>query len=327
MPIFTVIFILNIAGIHLYLRYAQQKALLDTPNARSSHEVPTVRGGGLLFAPTFVALLLLFAPGYYLSALALALAALISFLDDLYTLPVRYRLPAHFLSVALLIYDTQSTWPIWAALLALILITGWLNTFNFMDGINGISAVYAAVILASFFWVPLENHAARSAVSTAIPGMLMALLAFSWFNFRKKALCFAGDIGSVSLALILAWALLLHWHSPQSLYLLAFPALYAVDSVMTILVRLSRRENIFEAHRTHLYQLLANEQGWDHRLIALLYGTLQFSINIGIVLTLAKRPVSTQLLVVALLYLILCALYFMIRQRISTQQSTPLHTR
>jgi UDP-N-acetylmuramyl pentapeptide phosphotransferase/UDP-N-acetylglucosamine-1-phosphate transferase len=308
---------LNLAGIQLYLRYARQKVLLDTPNARSSHEVPTVRGGGLLFAPTFIVLLLLFAPGYYLSALALALAAAISFLDDLYSLPVRYRLPAHFLSVALLVYDTQSTWPLWAALLALILITGWLNTFNFMDGINGISAVYAAVILASLFWVPLENHAARDAISTAIPGLLMALLAFSWFNFRKKALCFAGDIGSVSLALILAWAPLLHWHSPQFLYLLAFPALYAVDSVMTILVRLSRRENIFEAHRTHLYQLLAKEQGWDHRAIALLYGGLQFSINIAVVSALSEHPFNVQLLWLTTLYLLLCGCYFLIRKQVT----------
>jgi UDP-N-acetylmuramyl pentapeptide phosphotransferase/UDP-N-acetylglucosamine-1-phosphate transferase len=311
--------VLNGLGIQLYLHYAQQKALLDTPNARSSHEVPTVRGGGLLFAPTFIALLLFYAPGYYLSALALALAALISFLDDLYTLPVRYRLPAHFLSVALLIYDTQSTWPIWAGLLALILITGWLNTFNFMDGINGISAVYAAVLLGSFFIVPLYNHAARHAVFAILPGMLAAILAFSWFNFRKKALCFAGDIGSVSLALILAWALLMHWYSPQSLYLLTFPALYAVDSVMTILVRLRRGENIFEAHRTHLYQLLANERGWDHRIIALLYGGLQFVINITVISTISDLSFSTQLLIVTSIYLILCALYFLARKRITPE--------
>jgi UDP-N-acetylmuramyl pentapeptide phosphotransferase/UDP-N-acetylglucosamine-1-phosphate transferase len=311
--------VLNGLGIQLYLHYAQQKALLDTPNARSSHEVPTVRGGGLLFAPTFIALLLFYAPGYYLSALALALAALISFLDDLYTLPVRYRLPAHFLSVALLIYDTQGTWPIWAGLLALILITGWLNTFNFMDGINGISAVYAAVLLGSFFIVPLYNHAARHAVFAILPGMLAAILAFSWFNFRKKALCFAGDIGSVSLALILAWALLMHWYSPQSLYLLTFPALYAVDSVMTILVRLRRGENIFEAHRTHLYQLLANERGWDHRIIALLYGGLQFVINITVISTISDLSFSTQLLIVTSIYLILCALYFLARKRITPE--------
>lgn len=322
MPIFTVVFILNIIGIHLYSRYAQKKALLDTPNARSSHEVPTVRGGGILFAPTFIALLLFYAPGYYLSALSLALAALISFLDDLYTLPVRYRLPAHFLSVALLIYDTQSTWPILAALLALILITGWLNTFNFMDGINGISAVYATVFLGSLLLVPLYDHAARHAVFPTLPGMLAAILAFSWFNFRKKALCFAGDIGSVSLALILAWALLMHWNGPQSLYLLAFPALYAVDSVMTILVRLSRRENIFEPHRTHLYQFLANERGWDHRAIALLYGGLQFSINIAVIFTLPKHPLTTQLFAVAILYLILCILYFILRHPI-TEQNLP----
>jgi UDP-N-acetylmuramyl pentapeptide phosphotransferase/UDP-N-acetylglucosamine-1-phosphate transferase len=317
--LFIIVLALNLLGIHQYLRYAQQKALLDTPNARSSHEVPTVRGGGLLFAPTFIALLLFYAPGYYLSALALALAALISFLDDLYTLPVRYRLPAHFLSVALLIYDTQSTWPIWAGLLALILITGWLNTFNFMDGINGISAVYAAVLLGSFFLVPLYNHAARHAVSPILPGMLAAILAFSWFNFRKKALCFAGDIGSVSLALILAWALLMHWYSPQSLYLLTFPALYAVDSVMTILVRLRRGENIFEAHRTHLYQLLANERGWDHRIIALLYGGLQLSLNITAVVLLSELPFHIQLPAVISLYLLLCGLYFGLRHRISAQ--------
>jgi UDP-GlcNAc:undecaprenyl-phosphate GlcNAc-1-phosphate transferase len=310
------VMVLNGVGIQLYLGLARRKALLDLPNDRSSHQIPTPRGGGLLWAPTFMAAILLWFPAFYLSALALLLAAGISYIDDLKALPMRYRLPIHFLAVFLLIWDTQAAWPWWAVLAALVLLTGWLNTVNFMDGINGITTVYGLVMLGTFWSLSGTEHPAWS-LQALEPIMIMALLAFAVFNFRKKALCFAGDVGSVSLALILGWVFLQHWSGASSLFLLAFPLVYAVDSVMTILVRLSRGENIFQPHRTHLYQLLANEQGWDHRVVALVYGLLQMVINVVAITYLAKLGPSVQLYSLIILYLLFCGLYFGVRRAVA----------
>lgn len=308
MPLLLACAALNVIGLAVFIRYARRQALLDTPNARSSHTVPTVRGGGLLFAPTFIALLLYLQPGAYWPALALLLAAVVSFWDDLRGLSVRARLPVHLLSAALLIYSAQAAWPPWAWLLALVLLTGWLNTSNFMDGINGITGLYGLVFLCSIW---LAKGGQQPSVEL---GMMAALAAFLFFNFRKRALCFAGDIGSVSLALILAWAFLTAWQGPASLYLLAFPALYAVDSVMTIIVRLSKGENIFQAHRSHLYQLLANERQWDHRLVAALYASLQLGINLLALNGISGLPARLQFQALLALYLVLCGCYFLLRR-------------
>lgn len=307
-----VVFVCNALGIQLYLGIARQKALLDLPNDRSSHQTPTPRGGGLLWAPTFITAIFILLPSYWLSALALLLAGGISYIDDLTGLPTRYRLPIHFLAVLFLILDMQSTWPWWAILTSLILLTGWLNTFNFMDGINGITTIYGLVMLSTFWSLSSITHPSLSPQRLE-PIMIAALLAFAIFNFRKKALCFAGDVGSVSLALILGWLFLQHWSGPSSLYLLAFPLLYAVDSVMTIAIRLHQRENIFKAHRTHLYQLLANERGWDHRYVALLYGIVQLLINCVAILWVATLGPAFQLISLFVAYLVGCTIYFFVR--------------
>lgn len=312
-----IIFIFNLAGIFAYIKWAQTRAIVDNPNQRSSHRIPTVRGGGLLFAPTFITLILLYYSDHYLAAIALLLAAGVSFVDDLRNLPVRFRMPVHFVAVALLIFDTHGIWTPIAWLLAIVLVTGWLNAFNFMDGINGITAVYAGVFL-SFLWLTAATTNSGRLVEG---GMLAAVLAFAWFNFRKRAACFAGDIGSISLALILAWCFLRQWTGPESIYLIAFPAVYAVDAVMTILTRLLKKENIFEAHRSHLYQRLANEQEWDHRRVAITYGLLQAAVNALAISALREVDFTIQLFAVIGLYLTLCAAYFLILSKIAPKWS------
>lgn len=311
MIVLLVSFSFNIVGLILYLRYAQRKALLDQPNARSSHQIPTVRGGGVLFAPTFVLGILWFYPTHYLAAIAVLLAASISFLDDVTNLSARIRLPLHFAAVALLIMDTHWEWSAWQWLVGLILITGWMNTFNFMDGINGITSVYGSVFLLSLWLSPshLDSFSRDALYFQVVFPVLLAILVFSFFNFRKKAICFAGDVGSVGLALIIAWFFLVLWEGKTTFYLLLFPAVYAVDSVMTIAFRLARRENIFKPHRSHLYQLLANEQGWEHRIVALLYGGLQVLLNVFASWYVSVQPPAKQLILIVSIYASLCLLY------------------
>ncbi len=311
--------LLNLIGLYAFLHYARKQAILDIPNDRSSHTLPTVRGGGIGFAPTFVLASLWSAPSPTLQialiSLAVLLSSAISFIDDRRPLPARVRLPIHFFSVALLIYSVQPGWPWWGFALSLVLITGWLNTFNFMDGINGISAVYGLSLLATYMLMPYLGAEGQpeylQPVAWAVAG---AVAAFSYFNFRPRALCFAGDVGSISLALILAWGFLSYWQGATSIYMLAFPLLYAIDSVLTIVVRISRKENIFKPHRSHFYQLLANEWKVGHRSIALGYGTGQLLINAYATRYWAGLSPEAQLSRVILLYLLGCALYLIARK-------------
>jgi len=307
------LFLLNLLGIRLYIRYARQQALLDNPNARSSHQVPTVRGGGILFGPTFIAVsLCLYGLQEHWATLAVLLVWGISLLDDIRGLPARLRLPVHLMAVGLILLATQAQWPWWGWVLGILLLGGWLNAFNFMDGINGITALYAAVLLATLIYLgyregeELQHFLPEGAV-------FMAVLAFTSFNFRKKARCFAGDVGSVSLALIIGWAVLRQWSGPASIHLLLLPALYAVDAVLTICIRLSRGENIFEPHRQHLYQLLANELAWDHRHVAALYAGGQLLLNVLVILLLRPLPPGQQIIGTIFTYILLCGAYLLLR--------------
>src|SRR5690606_637064 len=133
---------------------------------------------------------------------------------------------------------------------------------------------------------------------------------FAFFNFRTKAKCFAGDVGSVSIAFILLFALgALILKTGNFIYIL-FLTIYGIDSVWTIVRRLLRRENIFEAHRSHLYQYLGNEAGVNKLLISSLYTVLQLIIGLAIIyitdeaFTIQLVFSLTLLVVLSFLYLI-----------------------
>src|SRR5690606_21862206 len=131
-----------------------------------------------------------------------------------------------------------------------------INAYNFMDGINGITAMYSFAVLL-LLW--LENREIGFVDNRLIYCTAIANGVFAFFNFRQKAKCFAGDIGSISMCFILLFSILNLILSTENLIYTLFFAVYGVDSVITTIFRLLRRGNIFRAHRTHLYQYMANE--------------------------------------------------------------------
>ncbi|RED96139.1 UDP-N-acetylmuramyl pentapeptide phosphotransferase/UDP-N-acetylglucosamine-1-phosphate transferase [Marinoscillum furvescens DSM 4134] len=275
--------LLLLASLYLFIRLARHYQIVDKPNHRSSHDYEPVRGGGIVFVMAGI----LWA-GYsffgesgsltlpYLLTGFLALA-LISFLDDLYTLPSGLRMIVHLGAVVLAGIQLGAELPWWLWAIGGICLIGWINAFNFMDGINGITSCYAGVTLLSLGWV---NHQVVTFAPMEFLGfMLLALVIFSWFNFRKRAICFAGDVGAISLALLLGYLVIKLMLVTGEISYLLFLLIYAVDAVGTITERLIKREKIFEPHRLHLYQLLANEKRIDHRVVSLGYAFLQLAIN------------------------------------------------
>ncbi|SFC39086.1 UDP-N-acetylmuramyl pentapeptide phosphotransferase/UDP-N-acetylglucosamine-1-phosphate transferase [Parapedobacter composti] len=289
---YIVIAVLLVAAMFLYFRIADRYNIIDKPNQRSSHTIITIRGGGVVFYLGALAWFCWSGFAYPWFFAGLTAITVISFLDDVFTLSNRLRLTVHLVSVLLMVYQLGAFELPWYVLpAALIIIIGTINAYNFMDGINGITVSYSFAVLLSLWlanrqWGFIDD---RLLYCTAIANGV-----FAFFNFRQRAKCFAGDVGSVSMCFILLFATLSLIFASGNVIFILFFAVYGVDSVLTIVHRLLKRENIFEAHRSHLYQYLANEARVNRLGVSAAYGVLQVLIG-WMVVRLADAPVATQL--------------------------------
>jgi len=265
-----------------YLYLADRNNIIDRPNARSSHSVHTIRGGGIVFPLAMVLEYVYSGFHYGWFILGLVLISVISFLDDLKPQDSKLRFGIHLVAVALLFYHLQLfTFPWYLIAVALIFVIGSINAINFMDGINGITGSYALLNLLTLFYI--NRYEVLFADQTMLVIAIIAVLIFNFFNFRKNARCFAGDVGSVSIAFILLFFILKLIIATQHLSYILLLLVYGWDVVSTILFRLIRRENIGEAHRTHFYQFLANEKKIPHLIVAAGYCLVQLGVNVSLI--------------------------------------------
>ena len=267
----------------LYFRIADKCNIIDKPNERSSHTRITLRGGGIIF---YLGALVYFLTNHFeypWFILALTLITFISFVDDIRSTSQGLRLVFHFTAMALMFYQWGLfSLPWWTVFVALIVCTGIINAYNFMDGINGITGGYSLIVLLALAFVNMQM--VHFVEGDLIYTMLCAVLVFNFFNFRKKAKCFAGDVGSVSIAfvvLFLIGKLIIRTGDFSWIVLLA---VYGVDSVLTIIHRLMLHENIGLPHSKHLYQLMGNELKIRHVVVSLIYMMSQAVIIVGYLL-------------------------------------------
>lgn len=257
-----------------YFRIADKYNIIDKPNHRSSHSRITLRGGGIIFP---IAVLIAFLSGFvgWTISLAVLLVAIVSFVDDIKPLSQLPRFGSHIIAFLLIAYDLHLFQEVfWVLPLVMILLIGWINAFNFMDGINGITVLYALVAIASFSVLPIHE--------TSLPLLItmgLSCLVFGFFNVRQKAKTFAGDVGSISMAVFLGYFLFKTIVQTGQIGYMLFFSIYGIDAIITIFYRIKRRENILEAHRSHLYQYLANECRYSHIAIAVVYAVLQLLVN------------------------------------------------
>lgn len=285
--IYGIITVLLFAVLLAYFRLADRFNIIDKPNQRSSHTQITIRGGGVIFPVAAILSGIFFKADlntWILIAGILAIS-IVSFWDDVSSLPNRVRIVVHLISVTALLYGTQSfaIWPWWAVALAYVVIIGTINAYNFMDGINGITGVYSLSILLSCLY--FNRNIQVVTPDAYIICAVIACLVFLFFNFRKRAKCFAGDVGSVSIGFWIISVLLMIILATGELKYIFFVAVYGVDAVLTIVHRLILKQNIFEAHRLHFYQIMANERKMSHLVVSTLYGLLQLAVNAVILFT------------------------------------------
>ncbi len=309
--IYIAITLILFVAMLVYFRIADKYNIIDKPNQRSSHTTITLRGGGVIFPVAMVLYGLFFqltqpsASFGFLLAGMLAIS-IVSFWDDVSSLPNKVRILVHLLSVTAMLYAVHAftILPVWAIVLCYILIIGTINAYNFMDGINGITGVYSLAILLSCLY--FNERVQPVTDSPFIVAAILACIVFLFFNFRKKAKCFAGDVGSVSIGFWIISILLLIILATGDPKYVFFLAVYGVDAVLTILHRLILKQNIFEAHRLHFYQILANERKVSHLVVSSVYGVLQLLVNAVIIFT-GFNFVVTGLLVcipLALIYIV-----------------------
>lgn len=298
-----------------YFKVADKCNIIDKPNERSSHSTIVLRGGGIIFAISMIiwAIIVMVqevqgiqtVQEYLPFLCGLVLIAGVSFWDDVKSLPDSVRLVTQFVAMALMFWNMGlfsveslgfSVESQWLSILLMVLIVvaaaivfvGATNIINFMDGINGITAGYALAVLVPL--LILNGEGQKEEVAEFIePSYLvvaiLGVLVFCIFNFRPKgkAKCFAGDVGSIGIAFIMLFAIGRLIVQTGDITYLILLLVYGVDGCLTICHRIMLHENLGEAHRKHVYQLMANELKIGHVKVTLLYMAMQLIVSLGFI--------------------------------------------
>lgn len=276
----------------IYFKIADYFNIIDKPNERSSHSSVVLRGGGVIFTLSMLIWVVMMGlhgewrefTSYIPFLCGVLLVSVVSFWDDVRSLPDSVRLIVQFTGMALMFWSMGimhwNMW--WIVVIALIVCVGATNVINFMDGINGITAGYSLAVLLPL--IVLNNNLHFVEPSFLIVAAL-GVLVFCIFNFRPKgkAKCFAGDVGSISIAFIMLFAIGRLVVMTQDVTYLILLLVYGVDGCLTICHRILLHENLGEAHRKHAYQLMANELKIGHVKVSLIYMFMQLAVSFGFI--------------------------------------------
>jgi UDP-N-acetylmuramyl pentapeptide phosphotransferase/UDP-N-acetylglucosamine-1-phosphate transferase len=325
-------YILTVFGVGGWRRLALRRQILDIPNERSSHVNPTPRGGGIIiFAVTFVFLTIGAAQSRELSFLSpflggAILIAIVSWLDDLYSLPSWLRFGVHtaaallvifgigyFKTVELPFYTINLAGFFLGQIITLLWIVGLTNAYNFMDGIDGIAGGQG--LIAGIGW-SLAGWLTNDSLILLFGGLLSATnLGFLWHNWHPARI-FMGDVGSAFLGFSFAVLPILAMQQTEdksdlTIFGVLLVWTFIFDAVLTFVRRAKRGENVFAAHRSHLYQRLVIAD-YSHSLVSLVYGALSI-IGLGLaVLWLKSNENELKLIVLIILSFVSIGLWLFV---------------
>lgn len=314
----TVDFFLGMVGAFLVALRGYSWGLNDTPNDRSSHRIAVPKGGG-------IGLLIVFAISVVWWHIPLTLwipacvVSLVSLLGDYRDVSFRIRLAvqvgaASIVSGSLFIRSSisdelvSSCLPLF--LFGVLYISATANYYNFMDGINGIAGVTGAIAFICLGIYGLINGRETVSVSIAF-GIAAACIGFLPLNF-PKAKVFMGDVGSVFLGFLFASLVL--WLSQsinEFVFLVSLIFPFYIDEISTLIIRIKDRDKLTRAHRRHIYQILANQAGFSHTKVTIIYGAIQI-----LVISLAWGVKGRGIVYSISMLTILSTIYFFIGLRI-----------
>jgi UDP-N-acetylmuramyl pentapeptide phosphotransferase/UDP-N-acetylglucosamine-1-phosphate transferase len=235
------------------------REILDCPNERSSHQVPTPRGGGIAVIGATLLAWAVFArtesmpSGVFGIVLGAVLLAAVSWFDDLRGLSPLVRLLAQAAAVAIGIVVLPGPRDLFYLAAIGFVWIWWINLFNFMDGIDGLAGTEAAAIgagLLLFAGVGAGADPALRTLAAAVTGAAIGFLVWNW----SPARIFLGDIGSVPLGYVLGFLLLDLAVRGRWTIAVILPLYFLADATITLVRRLLRGERVWQAHREHFYQ-------------------------------------------------------------------------
>lgn len=303
-------------GLVALIQSRLRKHLLDIPNHRSAHHTPVPRGGGLGFIVAFTVSSAIFLftnpsalPPLQMSSLVLAGGLLVpliavGILDDYRGLPARLRYLVQLMvaTVSTLIFGVfPQPWlthqGFAGAMLALVLtvigMTALINFYNFMDGLDGLVAGVAAIQFV-FFAIELQQP-----LFLLLSAALAGFLVWNW----SPATIFMGDAGSTALGALVAIALLMIPETVHPIWSWAYLTItlpITADTIYTLFRRLFRRENLFQAHRSHIFQRLY-QSGWSHARVAIAYIGLTAVLALNLIFFPVVSAALVNLMLVAIL--------------------------
>lgn len=303
MTVYLIFFSLSAVLTYVIKKYAISKSIIDIPNERSSHSIPTPRGGGLAIIVVFYIGLLYFRETikievFYALLSAFPVAAM-GLLDDIFGLRASVRFIVQVLSASVamwflhgvasidLIWFSLDGW--WLNIFGLFFIVWMTNLYNFLDGIDGYAASQAVV--AGLGMVLLFDMPMGGIIAAANLGFLL----FNW----QKASIFMGDVGSATQGFIFAVLILADTGKGDFYVWLVILSLFWYDATVTLIRRYKNKEKIFTAHRKHAYQRLV-QSGWSHQKVVL--SAIVFNLFFLFLLYVWEAPVMVFFLDLAMLY-------------------------
>lgn len=309
MALYIAIGIILLAFEYAYFMLAKRLRIVDRPHHQSSHTGVVVRGGGIIFYMAYLLWFLMSGMQYPMIFAGLSIVALTSFADDIHSISPKVRMVLQFIAMMVMLYETHVfNLPFRAMLLLSIACVGAVNIYNFMDGINGMTGGYSLVVTTALLYV--NYNLVEFIDNRLLWFMLIAIIVFSFFNFRRKAACFAGDVGSLSIGFVLIFLILKLIFKTGHMFWMAFLVVYAVDGGLTIMHRILLRENILKPHKKHAYQIMANELGMPHLVVSSFYMVLQAICCAWFIAIPSNLTLFVQALLLIVMYLIFMKKYY-----------------
>lgn len=302
-----------------YIPFARRIGMCAQSNGSGNEKVAV--GGGVIFYIGAMIPLLFSENEFNISIWLLmaggAILGVLSFADDMVKLPPQFRLVVQLLVISTVLYEIFEAGHYDIYLISIIACVGFANASNFMDGINGMLALYGIVVLSTLIAVPYVMEPVvcplfpTTNITHYLTGLLIALTVFALFNVRHRSLVFAGDVGSVTLGyfagITIIWLSIIY----NTLSMMSLVIVYLIDTFCTFLQRLFNGERVMEPHRKHLYQQLV-AQGYSPLRISASYAAIQLCVNIGWLAV----PADMQLLYTIIITLALLTAYISLKIRL-----------
>lgn len=328
--IYIIVFLLLFVSINIYFKIAGKKGIVAHVNARSSHQKPVITGGGIIFVVSYI-MYIIYAlytgiNAHWILSFAALILALVSFMDDIKEIWFFFRLCFQLVGVVLLMWQLKIDFNIsiyglklldWIAFsFILILFVASINLYNFIDGINGLIGGLSLSFFVSIIFI--DKYVVDFIVNIEkVYFLILPTIVFLFYNFRKKPICFCGDVGSIFLGVIVVYFLsTLVIKTENFTYVLLF-SVVIIESGYTVVQRLLMGQNIFKPHRIHLFQLLCNQYQKPHLSVAIIYITIQILLGIMVfLLNYYEVLLSIQYTIAAIVFVTLSMFYVLYKRKL-----------